>query len=138
MFQPEFEAMNRSDLETLQRERLKATLDRIFSRNPFYAKRFGSLGTGAITTLHDIRKFPFMTKDDLRDGYPLKYACADHADLMRIHMSSGTTGTPIINPYTRSDIEQWGKIMARCYAAAGVTSRDVVQITPSLWAARKS
>jgi len=131
MFQPDLEAMKRSDLEGLQRERLKATLSLIYNRNPFYAKRFGSLGPRDITTLHDIRKFPFMTKDDLRDAYPLKYACADHAGLMRIHMSSGTTGTPIINPYTRSDIEQWGNIMARCYAAAGVTSRDVVQITPS-------
>ncbi len=64
-------------------------------------------------------------------GIRSSMSCADHADLMRIHMSSGTTGTPIINPFTRRDIEQWANIMARCYVAAGVTSRDVVQITPS-------
>ena len=72
-----------------------------------------------------------MTKEDLRIGYPLQYACADHCDFMRIHMSSGATGTPIINPFTRNDIEQWSNIMARCYVTAGVTSKDVVQITPS-------
>ncbi len=131
MFQPDYEAMTRSDLEALQLDRLKAALNRIFTRNPFYAERFRGLNAGDISSIDDIEKFPFMTKDDLRDGYPLKFACADHADLMRIHMSSGTTGTPIINPFTRRDIEQWGNIMARCYVAAGVTSRDVVQITPS-------
>ena len=53
-------------------------------------------------------------------GYPYKYACADQREFMRMHMSSGTTGTPIINPYTPHDIRQWGNIMARCYAAAGI------------------
>ena len=82
-------------------------------------------------SLEDIRKFPLMTKDDLRDGYPFQYACADKSSFMRMHMSSGTTGTPIINPMTRKDLQQWGSIMARCYASAGLTSSDVIQITPS-------
>jgi len=131
MFQPEFEKMNRNDLEALQLKRLIATLDRITDTNSFYAEKINNLTSRDIDCLEDIQKFPFMTKDDLRDGYPFKFACADPATFMRIHMSSGTTGTPVINPSTRSDLDQWGSIMARCYVAAGVSSADAVQITPS-------
>jgi len=131
MFQPEFESMPRSELRKLQLQRLKATLDRITSHNPFYAEKLTGLSSRDITDLEDIQKFPLMTKDDLRIGYPYKYACADQREFMRMHMSSGTTGTPIINPYTPHDIRQWGNIMARCYAAAGIGEHDVVQITPS-------
>ena len=131
MFQPEFESMNRAELRALQLRRLKATLDRITSRNKFYAEKLNGLSSRDVTVLEDIRKFPFMTKDDLRLGYPYKYACAEPHEFMRMHMSSGTTGTPIINPFTPNDIRQWGNIMARCYAAAGVGPSDVVQITPS-------
>jgi phenylacetate-CoA ligase len=131
MFQPEFESMNRAELRKLQLQRLKATLDRITSRNKFYAEKLNGLSSRDVSVLEDIQQFPFMTKDDLRLGYPYKYACAEPQEFMRMHMSSGTTGTPIINPYTPNDIRQWGTMMARCYAAAGVGSRDVVQITPS-------
>ena len=131
MFQPEFEQMKRADLRALQIERLKTTLDRIATHNSFYAEKLNKLTSRDIRTLEDLEKFPLMTKDDLRIGYPFKYSCATHSDFMRIHMTSGTTGTPIINPFTRNDIEQWATIMARCYVAAGVTSKDVVQITPS-------
>jgi len=131
MFQPEFESMNRTELRKLQLQRLKATLDRISSNNTFYAAKLNGLSSRDVTSLEDIRKFPLMTKDDLRFGYPYKYACADPAQFMRMHMSSGTTGTPIINPFTANDIRQWGNIMARCYTVAGVGSSDVVQITPS-------
>jgi len=131
MFQPEFEKMEREALVGLQIERLKTTLDRIHAVNPFYAEKIHGLTSGEIGRIEDIRKFPLMTKDDLRDGYPYKFSCAAPAEFRRFHMSSGTTGTPIINPYTQNDIKQWGDIMARCYAAAGLTSEDVIQITPS-------
>lgn len=131
MFQPKFEQMERKKLEALQLQRLKQTLDRISSTNQFYFKKINSLSSQNVLALEDIQKFPLMTKDDLRDGYPYKYACADPASFMRMHMSSGTTGTPIINPSTPNDIRQWSHIMARCYAAAGLTSKDVIQITPS-------
>ena len=78
MFQPEFEQMQRSDLETLQLERLKATLERISSRNRFYSEKLNNLTSQDIGCLEDIQQFPLMTKDDLRMGYPFKYACADH------------------------------------------------------------
>lgn len=131
MFQPDFEAMDRSKLTQLQLERLCQTLDRIQKNNSFYFSKINKLTSRDIHSLEDIRKFPFMTKDDLRDGYPYGYTCADPSKFMRMHMSSGTTGTPIINPSTRDDIRQWGNIMARCYCAAGLTEYDVIQITPS-------
>ena len=131
MFQPDFEQMEQSALQTLQLERLKETLKHIEKTNAFYFEKLGRLRASDVKSLEDIRKFPLMTKDDLRDGYPFQYACADKASFMRMHMSSGTTGTPIINPMTRKDLQQWGSIMARCYASAGLTSSDVIQITPS-------
>ena len=131
MFQSEFEQMEQTALQTLQLERLKETLKRIEKTNPFYFEKLNRLTANDVRSLQDIRKFPLMTKDDLRDGYPFKYACADKSNFMRMHMSSGTTGTPIINPMTRKDLQQWGSIMARCYASAGLTSSDVIQITPS-------
>ena len=74
---------------------------------------------------------PFLTKDELRDAYPFTLACGGAEGYRRVHMSSGTTGNPILNPYTAADVEQWGEVMARCYVAAGVTRADVIQITPS-------
>jgi len=131
MFQPEFEGMERTALKGLQLKRLRKTVDRITKNNSFYSELLGSPSSRDIKALDDIQKFPFITKDDLRDGYPYKYACAKPAAFMRMHMSSGTTGIPIINPSTRNDIDQWARIMARCYCAAGVSAHDVVQITPS-------
>ncbi len=131
MFQPEYESIQRDALIELQVKRLKDVLKTIESNNSFYHGKFNGLSSTDINTVEDIKKFPFMTKDDLRDGYPFKYACASKDDFMRIHMSSGTTGTPIINPFTGNDIRQWSNMMARCYSSAGVTSKDVVQITPS-------
>jgi len=131
MFQPEFESMERGALVGLQVERLKKTLDRINANNDFYTKKINKLTSKEIGRIEDIQKFPLMTKDDLRLGYPYGYSCAKPSQFMRFHMSSGTTGTPIINPFTKNDIKQWGDIMARCYVAAGLTSEDVVQITPS-------
>ncbi len=131
MYQPDYESMNRNELQELQVQRLKATLDRIVSHNSFYAQKLQGLSARDVKHPDDIQKFPFLTKEDLRLGYPYQYACADPVTFMRLHMSSGTTGTPLINPYTHHDIKQWGNIMARCFTAAGVGREDVVQITPS-------
>jgi phenylacetate-CoA ligase len=131
MFQPEIEGMDREQLVSLQLENLKQTLARIKGNNPDYYERLGGVGPDDIRSIADIAKLPFMTKDDLRDAYPFALTCAPKSEFVRFHMSSGTTGTPILNPYTRSDVDQWGEIMARCYAAADVGAEDVVQITPS-------
>jgi len=115
-------------LTDIQLLKLGTTLHHIKKSNPFYFQRYE---TDRVTSYEDLTKMPFITKDILRQGYPFAYACADTKNCMRMHMSSGTTGKPIINPMTEGDVNQWGEIMARCYTAAGVTSEDTVQITPS-------
>jgi len=99
--------------------------------NPAYAQHLGPVAAGDLRATADWARLPFLTKDDLRDAYPFGLTCAGRGSVMRVQMSSGSTGRPIVNPYTRGDIAQWTEVMARCYAAAGVTSRDVIQITPS-------
>lgn len=131
MFQPALESLPRDELETLQLNRLRATLSRIGEENPRYAARLGGLGPDAIRTFDDLRRFPMLTKEDLREAYPFGLTCAPPSSFVRIHMSSGTTGVPIICPHTSQDVTQWGEIMARCLAAAGVGPEDVIQITPS-------
>lgn len=115
-------------LTDIQLLRLGKTLHHIKKSNPFYWSRYE---TDRIASYEDLAKMPFMSKDILRQGYPFAYACADTKNCMRMHMSSGTTGKPIINPMTENDVIQWGDMVARCYTTAGVTSEDTVQITPS-------
>jgi phenylacetate-CoA ligase len=114
----------------LQLERLRVTLARV-RRNAAWVARLGDARPEDLKTLDDWRRLPFLGKTELRDAYPLRLACGGAEGYRRVHMSSGTTGNPILNPYTAHDVEQWGEIMARCYAAAGVTREDVIQITPS-------
>jgi len=131
MHQPQLESLPRKELEALQLERLRATVKRIGDNNPEYARRWNGLGPDDVRALADIRRFPFLTKEDLRHAYPFGMACAPQRDFVRMHMSSGTTGTPIICPHTAADVAQWSEIMARCLTSAGVTHDDVIQITPS-------
>ena len=103
----------------------------------FYARRFEGLNPEDIRTQADFEKLPFTDKGDLRQAYPLGLAAVPMEEIVRIHSSSGTTGTPVIIPYTRGDVEDWAEMFARCYRIAGVTNRDRVQITPGygLWTA---
>jgi phenylacetate-CoA ligase len=128
MFQPVLESLEREALTALQVERGRASLARVL-RQPAWARRLDGTRAGDIRTLEDWARLPFLTKAELRDAYPFGLACG--ADYRRLQMSSGTTGNPIVNPYTAADVAQWGEVMARCYVAAGVTRDDVVHITPS-------
>ncbi len=130
MFQPSVESRPREGMEPLVLERLQHTLS-LCRTNAAYARRLGQVEPEDIRSTADWQRLPLLLKDELRDAYPFGLACAGRESIRRVHMSSGTTGNPILNPYTRSDIAQWGEVMARCYAAAGVTARDVIQITPS-------
>ena len=80
---------------------------------------------------------PFCTKQDLRDAYPLGLASVPEEDIVRIHSSSGTTGAPVIVPYTQKDVDDWAIMFARCYELAGIGKKDRIQITPGygLWTA---
>jgi phenylacetate-CoA ligase len=130
MFQPQQETLERDVLARLTLERMRATLARV-GANAAWGRRLGAVGSDELKTLDDWRRLPFLTKDDLRDAYPLTLACGSAEGYQRVHMSSGTTGHPILNPYTPHDVQQWGEVMARCLTAAGVTREDVIQITPS-------
>jgi phenylacetate-CoA ligase len=128
MFQPRLESLERGALERLQLERARASLERV-RRQPAWAKRLHGVRAGDIGSVDDWARLPFLTKVDLRDAYPL--GLAGGAGYRRVHMSSGTTGNPIVNPYTAADVAQWGEVMARCYVAAGVSRDDVIHISPS-------
>ena len=103
----------------------------------FYGTRLAECGIERVETAEDFRRLPFSEKKDLRDAYPLGLMSVPEEEIVRIHSSSGTTGTPVIVPYTKKDVEDWAIQFARCYAMAGVTNRDRVQITPGygLWTA---
>lgn len=130
MFQPELESMDRDALAERQLASLRWTLARVRENNAYHRHVEGA-APEEIRSVEEWSRLPFLTKEQLREAYPFGMACAPREEFRRIHMSSGTTGNPIITPYTHRDISQWGEVMARCYRAAGVTSRDVIQITPS-------
>ncbi|HEU4439946.1 MAG TPA: phenylacetate--CoA ligase [Methylomirabilota bacterium] len=119
--------------EALERQILagmRRTLGRVLG-HAAWRRRLAGVEVGDLRSTADWSRLPFLTKDELRDAYPFGLACAPRDRVLRVHMSSGTTGNPVLNPYTRADVEQWGALMARCYVTAGVGARDVVQITPS-------
>jgi phenylacetate-CoA ligase len=130
MWEAPAETLPREALERQTVEGMRRTLGRALG-NAAWRRRLGGAAPADIRTPADWARLPFLTKDDLRDAYPFGLACAEPEVVLRVHMSSGTTGNPVLNPYTRSDVEQWASVMARCYVAAGVGARDVVQITPS-------
>ncbi|MBQ3857037.1 MAG: AMP-binding protein, partial [Ruminococcus sp.] len=103
----------------------------------FYGKKLEEAGITHVETVEDFTKLPFSEKKDLRDAYPLGLMTAPEEEIVRIHSSSGTTGTPVIIPYTAKDVEDWAIMFARCYETAGITNKDRIQITPGygLWTA---
>jgi len=131
MYQPDSETLITDKIRKIQLDRLRNTIRHIRDSNSDYHERVGGVDPEEIRDLDDLADLPFLTKEDLRNEYPYNLICVGMEDIVRMHMSSGTTGTPIINPFTRSDVDQWREIMARCLATAGVGKNDVIQITPS-------
>lgn len=103
----------------------------------FYQKKFAGIDVSAIQSQEDFEKLPFTNKEELREAYPLGLAAVPEEEIVRIHSSSGTTGTPIIIPYTKKDVSDWAYLFKRCYETAGITPRDRIQVTPGygLWTA---
>jgi phenylacetate-CoA ligase len=132
-FNREMETMAPEKLAALQAERLRATVKRVWDRNPLQRKRLQEAGVShnALPGPEDIARLPQMDKNDFRAGYPLAMSCVDQRDIAEMHMSSGSTGVPVVMPYTQADIAQWAECMARCYCMAGVKKGDTIQITPS-------
>ncbi len=131
MFQPDFEAMPRTDIEVLQLERLMKTLSRVYDRVPTYRAKFDEAGVhpDGIRSLADLANVPFTVKDDLRAAYPYGMFAAPMREIVRVHSSSGTTGQVTVVGYTKGDISRWGDLMARTLASAGATADDIVQIS---------
>lgn len=129
-WEKEYECMDREELQQLQLERLQSTLHRVYMNVPFYRKKFDELGIDPddFTSLEDLRKLPFTTKDDLRDNYPYGLFAVPLREVVRIHASSGTTGMSTVVGYTKNDIKSWSNLVARVLTAGGITKDDVVQI----------
>ena len=116
---------------------LKTQFKTLKERSPFYAKKFEGIDLSDVQTQADFEKLPFSEKADLRAAYPLGLQAVPDEEVVRIHSSSGTTGTPVIIPYTQQDVTDWAIQFARCYETAGITNTDRIQITPGygLWTA---
>lgn len=116
---------------------IKEQFKTLQNRSAFYAEKFKGIDLVDIQTQDDFEKLPFSEKADLREAYPLGLAAVPEEEIVRIHSSSGTTGTPVIIPYTAQDVQDWATIFARCYEMTGVTTIDRIHITPGygLWTA---
>jgi len=127
-FNEEFETLPRIALEALQLMRLKSILERVYSNVPFYRNSFDLVGIkpASITSLNDLQKLPFTTKQDMRDSYPYALFAAPMEEIVRIHASSGTTGKPTVVGYTKKDIENWADLMARTLVTAGAHKGDII------------
>jgi phenylacetate-CoA ligase len=132
-YEEELETLERAKLEALQLERLQKIARRVYERNAVYRKSFDEAGVKpeSIKSLADIARLPTINKAVFRDTYPMGLSCVEKKKIVEMHMSSGSTGTPVVMPYTQGDLDQWASCMARCYAMAGADPTDVVQITPS-------
>lgn len=124
-------------LNEMQFDLLKKQLSNLKERSAFYAEKYADFDPATVQTQEDFENIPFTEKSDLREAYPLGLAAAPEEEIVRIHSSSGTTGTPVIIPYTQKDVDDWATLFARCYEMAGVTNKDRIQITPGygLWTA---
>ena len=103
----------------------------------FYGKKLKAASISEVNSADEFETLPFSEKADLRDAYPLGLMTAPEEEIVRIHSSSGTTGKPVIIPYTAKDVDDWAIMFKRCYEIAGITNKDRIQITPGygLWTA---
>ena len=124
------ETASRDTLLALQLERLKKTVHQVYDRIPHYRKKFDAVGVhpSDLKELRDLAKFPFTTKEDLRQNYPFGMFAVPMADIVRVHASSGTTGKPTVVGYTKHDLDTWSLLMARSIRAAGGRSTDKIHI----------
>ena len=110
---------------------------RLVAGDSYYGRKYREMGLTEINSVEDFYKIPFTDKQDLRNAYPLGIQAVPDEEVVRIHSSSGTTGKPVIIPYTKKDVEDWAIMFERCYRLAGITNKDRIHITPAygLWTA---
>ena len=116
-------------------DKLQKAFEYAKKNSPYYKNKFAQCD--GVNSMEDFEALPFSDKVDLRNAYPLGLMSVPQRDVVRIHSSSGTTGMPVIIPYTKKDVDDWAVMFARCYETAGITADDVIQITPGygLWTA---
>jgi phenylacetate-CoA ligase len=128
IYDEEYETLPREALEAIQLKRLKSLVEKVYATVPFYKRKFDEQGIkpGDIKSLQDLSRLPFTMKQDLRDNYPFGMFAMPMESVVRIHASSGTTGKPTVVGYTRRDIDNWARLMARTLSAAGAHKGDIV------------
>ncbi len=124
------ERASRDELQALQLGRLKWSLRHAWDNVPRYREKFEAHGVHPddLKSLTDLAKFPFTTKQDLRESYPFGMFAVPREQVLRIHASSGTTGKPTVVGYTRRDIDTWSDLMARSIRASGGRAGDIVHV----------
>ena len=124
-------------ISAIQIEQVNKQISALRAADNFYGKKLIEAGITGISSPEEFEALPFSEKNDLRGAYPLGLMTPPEEKIVRIHSSSGTTGLPVIIPYTAKDVEDWAIMFARCYEYAGITNRDRIQITPGygLWTA---
>jgi phenylacetate-CoA ligase len=124
------EKASHDELQALQLERLKWSLNHAYENVPLFKSRFDekSVHPSDLNTLSDLSKFPFTTKADLRDQYPFGLFAVPRDKILRIHASSGTTGRPTVVGYTANDIEMWSHLVARSIRASGGRPGDIIHV----------
>jgi len=129
IWNPEVECRGEAELREQQLRDLTELVQRVYKNVPFYRKKFDEAGVSPadIQSLKDIAKLPFTTKDELRETYPYGLLAVPESELVEVHSSSGTTGTPVVDAYTQKDIDIWSEAMARTLAMGGAGAGDVVQ-----------
>lgn len=131
-FNPQFELMNRENLNAYQSEHLCKIVRYVVENSSFFRNRYENAGIDVNTFngLEDLEKLPFMTKADFREQYPDKMCCVPRDKIVEMHMSSGSSGVPVVMLYTKEDIEQWSECLARNFTMTGIKAGDVMQATP--------
>ena len=124
------ETASRDEITALQTNRLKWTLNYVYNNVPHYKSKFEAAGVHPedFKSLIDLAKFPFTTKQDLRDNYPYGMFAVPRQEVVRIHASSGTTGKPTVVGYTQKDIDTWADLIARSIYASGGRKGDIVHV----------
>ena len=118
------------ELREGQLANLRGTLARVYEHVPHYRRAFDDAGVKPddVTSLADLARFPFTTKEDLRQNYPFGMFAVPRKDVVRVHASSGTTGKPTVVGYTNDDISMWADVVARSLYSAGTRPGDIVHV----------
>ena len=124
-------------LTDLQLSQVDAQIKRLIQTDSYYGRIYKEAGITGVSSQEEFEQLPFSSKADLRNAYPLGIQAVPDEEVVRIHSSSGTTGKPVIIPYTAKDVDDWAIMFARCYETAGITNKDHIQITAGygLWTA---